>query len=34
MIENIRNEFKSILNEVTWMDEPSKMAAREKVIKI
>jgi hypothetical protein len=31
MIENIRNEFKLILNENTWMDEESKDAAREKV---
>ena len=31
MIENIRSEFKLILNENTWMDEDSKRSAREKV---
>jgi hypothetical protein len=31
MIENIRAEFKVILNNLDWMDEPSKKAAQEKV---
>lgn len=31
MIENIREEFKNMLNENEWMDEPSKQKAREKV---
>ena len=30
MIDNIRNEFKVMLDELTWMDAPSKKAAKEK----
>ena len=30
MIENIRNEFKLMLNELDWMDAKSKKAANEK----
>ena len=30
MIENIRSEFKQILNELDWMDDASKRAAEEK----
>lgn len=31
MIQNIRDEFKIILNQVDWMDAVSKKAAEEKV---
>ena len=31
MVQNIRDEFKSILNGVQWMDETSRKSAREKV---
>lgn len=31
MIENIKNEFKIMLNEYDWMDPVSKRAAAEKV---
>lgn len=30
MIENIRKEFKQILNEIDWMDNESKVKAQEK----
>ena len=30
MIENIRSEFKSIVSELDWMDNPSKTAAKDK----
>lgn len=33
MISNILSEFKVMLGENEWMDEPSKKAAREKVFK-
>jgi hypothetical protein len=32
MIENIRDEFKNMLDDNTWMDEESKKLAKEKVI--
>ena len=31
MIKNIRNEFRIVLDEVSWMDQVSKKAAKEKV---
>ena len=34
MIQNIQSEFKKILEEVTWMDEASKVPAREKANKM
>ena len=34
MIRNILDEFKVMLNDYTWMDENSKMSAKEKANKI
>jgi predicted metalloendopeptidase len=31
MVQNIRLQFKSILSQVSWMDDPSKTTAQDKV---